>query len=112
MFHLDGALFLSDRADLTARLEGEYDQRLTQRLNVQPRAEVELAAQDIPERGIGAGITKIEVGLRLRYEVQQEFAPYVGVAYEAALGETADIVRLNGEDPDGVNLVLGLRAWF
>ena len=112
MFHLDGALFLSDRADLTARLEGEYDQRLTQRLIVQPRAEVELAAQDIPERGIGAGITKIEVGLRLRYEVQQEFAPYVGVAYEAALGETADIVRLNGEDPDGVNLVLGLRAWF
>ena len=73
MFHLDGALFLSDRADLTARLEGEYDQRLTQRLIVQPRAEVELAAQDIPERGIGAGITKFEVGLRLRYEVQQEF---------------------------------------
>ncbi len=112
MFHVDGALFLSDRGDLTARLEGEYDQRITQRLIVQPRLEVELAAQDIPESGIGAGITKIEAGLRLRYEIQREFAPYVGIEYEAALGETADIARAAGEDPDGLKVLVGLRAWF
>lgn len=112
MWHVDGALFLSDRGDLTARIEGEHDWKLTQRLILQPRAELELAAQDIPERGIGAGPTKLEAGLRLRYEIAREFAPYVGVGYEAKLGETADLARAAGEDPDGMAVVIGLRAWF
>lgn len=112
MFHADGALFLSDRGDLTARLEAEYDQKITQALILQPRVELELAAQDIPEREIGAGLTKIEPGLRLRYEFVPEFAPYVGVEYEAKLGETADLARAEGEDPDGFKFLIGLRAWF
>lgn len=112
MWHVDGALFLSDRGDLTARLEGEYDQKITQSLILQPRVELELSAQDIPEREIGAGLTKIETGLRLRYEIAREFAPYVGVGYEAKLGETADIARLAGEDGDGVAVVFGIRVWF
>ena len=112
MFHVDGALFLSDKGDLTARLEGEYDQRITQKLIVQPRLEVELAAQDIPERGIGAGITKIEPGVRLRYEFKPEFAPYVGIEYEAKLGETADIAKAAGEDRHGLKFLIGLRAWL
>ena len=112
MFHVDGALFLSDQGDLMARLEGEYDQRITQQLILQPRLEVELSAQDIPEREIGAGITKIEPGLRLRYEFVPEFAPYIGVEYEAKLSETADIARAEGEDPDGFKVIVGLRAWF
>ncbi|MXO89219.1 copper resistance protein B [Altererythrobacter aquaemixtae] len=112
MFHVDSALFLSDRGDLTARLEGEYDQRLTRRLIVQPRIEIELAAQNIPERDIGAGLTKIEPGLRLRYEIVPEFAPYIGVEYEAKLGRTADIAKAAGEDPDGLKILVGIRAWF
>jgi copper resistance protein B len=112
MFHVDGALFLSDRGDLTARLEAEYDQKITQALILQPRVELELAAQDIPEREIGAGLTKIEPGLRLRYEIIREFAPYVGVEYEAKLGQTADLARAEGEDPDRFKFLIGLRAWF
>jgi len=112
MFHVDGVLFLSDRGDLTARLEGEYDQRITQRMILQPRLEVELAAQDIPERGVGAGITKVEPGVRLRYELEREFAPYIGLEYEAALGKTAEIGRSAGKDPDGLKLLIGVRAWF
>lgn len=112
MFHVDGALFLSTKGDLTARIEAEYDQKLTQQLILQPRLEVEASAQDIPEREIGAGLTKIEPGLRLRYEIVPEFAPYVGVEYEAKLGETADIARAGGEDPDAFKLLIGLRAWF
>lgn len=112
MVHVDAAAFLSDRGDLTARIEGEYDYKLTQRLILQPRAELELAAQDIPERETGAGLIKFETGLRLRYELAREFAPYVGVGYEAKLGETADLARAAGEDPDGLALLLGLRAWF
>jgi copper resistance protein B len=112
MFELDAALFLSTKGDLTARIEAEYDQRITQLLIVQPRIEVELSAQDIPERGIGAGLTTIEPGVRLRYEFLREFAPYLGIEYEARTGRTADIARAAGEDPDGLKLLIGLRAWF
>ena len=112
MFEVDAAAFLSDRGDLTARLEAEYDQRITQRLILQPRAEVSLAAQDIAERGIGAGVSSVEAGLRLRYEIAREFAPYIGVGYEAKLGETADRARAAGEDPNRLSLLLGVRAWF
>lgn len=112
MFHVDGALFLSDEGDLTARVEAEYDQKITQALILQPRIEIEASAQDIPSRDIASGITKIEPGLRLRYEIEREFAPYIGVEYEAKTGGTADIARANGNDHDAVNLLVGLRAWF
>ncbi len=112
MWHVDGAIYLSDRGDVTTKAKAEYDQKITQSLILQPRIELELAAQDVPERGIGPGLVKAEAGLRLRYEIIREFAPYVGVEYEAKLGETADIARALGEDSDGLALVLGLRAWF
>jgi copper resistance protein B len=112
MFHVDGAVFLSDRGDLTLRIEGEYDQKITQQLILQPRFELEASAQDIPEREIAAGITKIEPGLRLRYEIVPEFAPYIGVEYEAKTFGTADIARDEGENPDGFKILVGLRAWF
>ncbi len=112
MFHVDGALFLSDRGDLTARIEAEYDQKITQQLILQPRIELEMSAQEIPEREIGAALTKIEPGLRLRYEFVPEFAPYVGVEYEAKLGQTADLARAEGEDVAGLKFLIGLRAWF
>jgi copper resistance protein B len=112
MFELDAALFLSDRGDLTARIEGEYDQRITQLLIIQPRIEIELAAQDIAQRDIGAGFTSIEPGVRLRYEFKREFAPYIGIEYEAALGKTADLARDAGRDANGLKVLIGLRAWF
>jgi uncharacterized protein involved in copper resistance len=67
--------FLSDKGDAHLRLEGSYDQRITQRLILQPAAEVNIAAQNVPELGIGSGITDIELGLRVRYEIAREFAP-------------------------------------
>ncbi len=112
MIHVDAAAFLSDDGDLTARVEAEHDMRLTQRLVLQPRVEFDLAAQDIPARGVGAGLVKVETGLRLRYEVVPEFAPYIGVEYEAALGATADIREAAGDDPDGFVFLVGIRAWF
>ncbi|MCT2559603.1 copper resistance protein B [Tsuneonella sp. YG55] len=112
MFEVDAAAFLSDRGDLTARIEAEYDQRITQRLILQPRAEIVLAAQDVRPAGVGAGLSSIEAGLRLRYEIAREFAPYIGVDYEAKLGRTADFARADGERPDRVFFLLGVRAWF
>lgn len=111
-FEIDAALFLSHKGDLTARIEAEYDQRLTQRLILQPRAEANLSAQDIPELGIGAGIDNLELGLRLRYEIAREFAPYVGIEQEWKFGESRNLSRAAGEDPSVTNFVAGIRFWF
>ena len=111
-FELDAAAFLSNKGDLTASVEGELDQRITQRLLLQPRAEVSLSAQDIPELGIGAGLDSVELGLRLRYEIAREFAPYIGAEQEWKVGQSADYARLAGEDPSVTNYVVGVRFWF
>ncbi len=112
MFEVDAAAFLSDQGDLTARIEAEYDQRITQQLILQPRAEVNLSAQDIPELGIGAGIDNLELGLRLRYEIVPEFAPYIGIEQEWKLGDGRDFAIADGEDPSVTNYVVGIRFWF
>jgi len=109
---VDGALFLSTKGDLTARVEAEYDLRLTRRLILQPRAELNLAAQDIPGARIGAGLSTAELGLRLHYEAVPEFAPYVGVGYHCAFGATSDLRRAAGERTHGLALIVGIRSWF
>ena len=111
-FEIDGAVFLSTKGDLTARLEAEYDQRLTNQLILQPRLELNLAAQDVRELGVGAGLSEVEAGLRLRYEFVPEFAPYLGVEYTRATGRTARLRRGAGEGEGGWSFVTGLRAWF
>ncbi|MDB5690685.1 MAG: copper resistance protein, partial [Sphingomonas bacterium] len=111
-FEVEGAAFLSDKGDVLGRLEGYYDQRVTQRLVVQPRAEFNLSAQDVPEDRLGAGLTSAELGLRLRYEIRRQFAPYVGVSYEAKAGRTADFARADGDDPTRTSFVTGVRIWF
>ena len=111
-FKASGAFFLSNKGDVLARLEGFYDQRITQRLVLQPRGEINLAAQDIAATGIGAGLSDIELGLRLRYEIRREFAPYVGVEWSGKIGDTARFARAAGEKPSAVNVVAGVRFWF
>lgn len=112
MFEVDAALFVSHRGDITARLEGELDQRITQRLILQPRAEVNVSAQDVPRLGIGAGLDAVEVGVRLRYEIIREFAPYIGIEQSWRVGRSADYARARGEDPSVTNYVVGIRFWF
>ena len=111
-FEVGAAAFVSTEGDVTARAEAEYDLRLTQRLILQPSAELNFAAQDIPDLDIGAGFTDAEVGLRLRYELSRRFAPYVGVEWTSALGETRDIREALGEDTQSTRAVIGLRALF
>ncbi|WP_370647430.1 copper resistance protein B [Polymorphobacter sp. PAMC 29334] len=112
MFEVNGALFLSNKGDLLGRLEGYYDQRITQRLILQPRVELNLAAQDVPENRLGAGLTDAELGLRLRYELRRQFAPYVGVSYLAQTGRTANFTRAEGKKPQTTSFVAGVRFWF
>lgn len=111
-WEIDAAAFLSTRGDLTAKVEAEYDQRITQRLILQPRVEAALSARDAPELDLGSGLSSIQAGLRLRYEFTREFAPYVGVEWTRALGSTADLIAARGDEPDKTQVVVGLKTWF
>lgn len=111
-FEVSAQAFLSNRGDAHLRLEGSYDQRISQRLILQPAAEINVAAQDVPELGIGSGVSDVELGLRLRYEFAREFAPYVGVNWERKLGDTARFARADGERASATSLVMGVRFWF
>lgn len=111
-FEVDAAAFVSEDGDVSARVEAEYDLLLTQRLVLQPRAELNFAIQDVDELGIGSGLSTAELGLRLRYEIKREVAPYVGVSWSRKVGETARFARAEGEDAGVVSLVAGLRLWF
>lgn len=111
-FEVDGTVFLSNRGEVTGRVELSYDQRLTRKLILQPEIELDLAARDMPALGIGAGLSSAKAGLRLRYQIVPEFAPYIGVRHEHAIGDTAAYRRARGEAADSTRFVVGLRAWF
>ena len=111
-WEVEGAVFLSNKGEVTARAEGEYDLRITQKLIVQPRAEVNLALQDVPELAIGSGLTNASLGLRLRYQFSPLCAPYIGIEYERAFGDTRRFLRAEGDDPGGFNLIAGVRFWL
>lgn len=111
-FEWDSALYVSDEGDITARIEAEYDVRITQRLVVQPRLEINASASDVPELSIGSGLNSTELGVRLRFEFKREFAPYLGVSWEQRYGDTADFARVEGEPTSVTAVVLGIRAWF
>ncbi|RZT54940.1 copper resistance protein B [Sphingomonas sp. BK036] len=116
-FDVEGSVFLSNTGDVLARAEAWYDQRITQRLVLQPRVELNLAAQDVPASRIGAGLSSTELGLRLRYEFAREFAPYVGLSYTHANTATARYSRARRErsgdrDTGGLAVAVGIRGWF
>lgn len=111
-FEVDASLFLSDQGDVSGRLEAEYDILLTQRLVLQPKVEFDLAASDDEPTGVGAGLSAIEAGLRLRYEIEREFAPYIGVQWERKFGKTASFSREEGEDTNDLAGVVGIRLLF
>ena len=88
------------------------DLYLTQRLIAQPRFEINAATKDATDFGIESGVSNVELGLRLRYEVWREFAPYVGVSWIRKLGATEDLARDRGEEYRVLSFVLGVRLWF
>jgi len=111
-FEIDAAAFVGGNGQVAARFTGEYEWLFTQRLILSPELEMNLHGKDDPATGVGAGVSDLELGLRLRYEMVREFAPYVGINWKKKFGDTADFARDHGEDPDDVQVVVGFRAWF
>ena len=111
-FELEPTLFISQDGDVSARLTATYDMLLTQRLILQPRLDFDVAVQSVEDFDVGEGVNSLGLGLRLRYEIRREFAPYIGVQWLRRLGETADISRRGGGRAEDMALVLGVRLWF
>lgn len=111
-FEIDAAAFIGESGQVGARLEAEYEWMFTQRWVLSPEMEVNLHSKNDEETGTGSGLSDLELGLRLRYEIRREFAPYIGVNWTKKFGNTADFAREEGEDTDDFQFVAGVRAWF
>ncbi|MEO8223774.1 MAG: copper resistance protein B [Gammaproteobacteria bacterium] len=110
--HLEGTAYLGERGQTAATLEATTDVLLTNRLLLTPRLEVQAYGRDDETNGIGSGLAEIAVGLRLRYEIRREFAPYVGAEWTRKTGDTAGFARQAGETVRSARWVAGVRAWF
>ncbi|MGV3515971.1 copper resistance protein B [Luteitalea sp.] len=111
-FEVEATAYVGAEGRTHVRLETEYELLITNRLVLQPLAEVEIYGKSDPERGIGAGLSSADIGLRVRYEFKREFAPYVGVTWNHKFFDTADFAREDGESVRSTRLALGVRLWF
>ncbi|MDH4328427.1 MAG: copper resistance protein B [Nitrospira sp.] len=111
-YDVEAALFIDLDGKVSGRLSLTKDFLLTQRLILQGRFETSAAVQRVERFTTGSGLNYLEFGMRLRYEIRREFAPYIGFSLDRSFGETATLVRQEGGDPSQIRLVTGLRAWF
>lgn len=111
-FDVEAALFVGNSGDTAARINAEYELLFTQRVVLSPEITVNFYGQDDEQRQIGSGLSDMEAGLRLRYEIRREYAPYIGVNWIRNFGDTADFVREHGDARSEVQFVAGIRAWF
>lgn len=111
-FDVEGTAYVGPGGRTALRLKAEYDLRVAQRLVLQPDVEVQLYGKRDPDRKIGAGLSDLDVGLRLRYEITRQFAPYVGVTWNRQFGATAGYARSEGTPVQQTRVVAGVRIWF
>lgn len=112
-FEIDADFFFSEAGETSARIDVEYELLITNRLILTPSVDINVAFSDDPELDIKAGLTGIEAGLRLSYDVVDRlFSPYLGAVYERKLGNTADLADEEGEDIEGWRAVIGTRIVF
>jgi copper resistance protein B len=111
-FEMEPTLFVDSNGKISARVVASYDLLLSQRLILQPRAEINASASDLPELGIGQGVNDFQLDLRLRYEFKREIAPYLGITWQKQYGDSARYSRQQGSSSEFTEVVLGVRIWF
>lgn len=111
-FEMDITGYVGEYGRTALSIEAEYELLLTQKLILQPRVEANFFGKRDAERELGSGLSDLTAGVRLRYEIRREFAPYVGIERSGKFGETADFVRADGHDTQETRIVAGLRFWF
>src|SRR5690606_33044017 len=111
-FDVSATAYIGQSGQTALKLEAEYELLLTNRLILQPQIEISAFGQGDPARGMGAGLSSVEAGVRLRYEINRQFAPYVGVVHQRLFGNTANLHHAQGERTRDTRLVAGVRIWF
>ena len=111
-FDVEATAYVGENGRSAVRAEASYDLLFTQRLILQPNLEINLYGKNDPAREIGSGLSDVDLGLRLRYEIRRQFAPYVGVSWQRKFGKTADYARAAGKDTHDTQFVVGVRVWF
>jgi copper resistance protein B len=111
-FDIEPTLYFRDGGNVAGRLSGSYNLRITQRLILQPQIELNFYSQRDPARGIGAGLSNLDSGMRLGYQISRKFAPYIGFTYSENYGETARFARQAGTVLSCSRcFVFGIWAW-
>ena len=111
-FEVDTTLYIGESGQVNAILSAEYEWMINQQLVLSPEVSINFHTKNDQEHGVGSGLSDTQIGLRLRYEIKREFAPYIGVNWIQKYGNSADYARHEGEDSSDVQFVVGLRAWF
>lgn len=111
-FEVEASAYVEFSGRTHVRVETEYDLLLTNRLVLQPLVEFEIYGRADPERGIDAGLSTGELGVRLRYEFRRQLAPYLGVVWNRKFFGTADYAEAAGERTSGARLAVGVRLWM
>lgn len=110
-FEFAPTLFVSSRGDVSARLDASYQFLFTQKVILEPSLDLNAAARGVPEFGVGSGLNEVVLAARLRYEIRRKFGPYLGVAWTRRTGSTVELDRAQGRNPNGADLLFGLRVW-
>jgi copper resistance protein B len=110
-FEFAPTLFVSTDGNISARLDASYQFLFTQKMILEPSLDLNAAARAVPELGVGSGLNEVVLAGRLRYEIRRKFGPYVGIAWTRRTGSTVELDRSQGRNPNGANLLFGLRVW-
>jgi copper resistance protein B len=111
-FQFEPTFYFRDGGHFAGRITGSYDLLITQRLVAQPEIEMNFYSKSDPGRGIGTGLSDLDAGVRVRYEIGRKLAPYIGFAYSGRFGETAALSRQAGTPVAEPRFVFGLRIWY
>jgi copper resistance protein B len=111
-FEFEPTLYIRDGGHVAGRITGSYDLLITQRLVAQPELEMNFYSKSDPQRRLGTGLSDLDTGIRMRYEISRKFAPYLGVAYTREFSGTASFARAAGESVAAPRFVFGLRVWY
>ncbi|MDD5126340.1 copper resistance protein B [Methylovulum sp.] len=106
--YIEATAYIGEQGRIAFRFESEYDILITQRLILQPRIEANIYSQRDLSRGVSDGLSDFESGLRLRYEIRREFAPYIGLEWSTS----HDVNSTTDSSSDALRWVAGLRFWF
>jgi copper resistance protein B len=111
-FEVDATAYLGDNGRSAIRFKAEYEMLFTQHWVFTPEVELNAYGKDDPERQLGSGVADASLSLRLRYEIQRELAPYLGVMWTQKYAGTADYARASGGAASETQYLVGIRAWW